>query len=315
MRMTLVKILCEMAEKDKRIWLLSGDLGFSVLETFLHRFPDRFINVGVAEQNMAGIAAGLAMSNKLVFTYSLVNFSVLRCLEQIRNDICCHNLPVKIIGIGGGFWYGKQGYTHQGIEDLSIISSLPNMIVVAPADSMEMRLAMYSIASDPRPCYIRIERCDEFFIHNNKPDFQIGKAIELRKGKDILIISTGCLLEETIQAADILEKNDVVVGIWSMPFIKPIDRNAIIRSAEKYKVIITVEEGQIKGGLGSAVAEILAEMDGRRAKLLRLGIFDNILSEGYSQVALRRKMGLDAHNMARRVLELNKLIQRRRRWK
>lgn len=308
MRTTLIDALCEIAAKDERIWLLCADLGFSVLENFADRFPERFINVGVAEQNMAGIAAGLAMSNKIVFTYSIANFSALRCLEQIRNDICYHNLPVKIIAVGGGFWYGAQGYTHHGIEDLAIVSSLPNMVVVAPADSVETRLAIHSIISDPRPCYIRLERCNEFFVHENEPDFKIGKAIQLREGEDILLISTGCLLSEAMQAANIVEHNKILVGVWSMPFIKPIDRNAIIRSAKKYKVIITIEEGQIKGGLGSAVAEVLAEMDCARARLLRLGVSDNILCEGYTHVAARKKIGLDAATLAKRILELTKEI-------
>lgn len=308
MRTTFINTLCEMAEKDKRIWLLCADLGFSVLENFANRFSDRFVNVGVAEQNMAGLAAGLAMSNKLVFTYSMANFSTLRCLEQIRNDICYHNLPVKIVAVGGGFWYGAQGYTHHGIEDLAIISSLPNMVVAAPADSIEMRLVIYSVASDPRPCYIRLERCNEFVVHKKNPDFKIGKAIRLREGKDILLISTGCLLKEAIQAADIVKQNNISVGVWSMPFVKPIDRDAIIDSAKRYKFIITIEEGQIKGGLSSAVAQILAQMNSARATLLPLGISDNIFCNSYNHVSARKKAGLDACSLANRILDLYKLV-------
>jgi len=306
MRTAVVNVLCEMAQADERIWLLSGDLGFSVLEDFVRRFPQRFVNIGVAEQNMAGIAAGLAMSGKQVFMYSMVNFSTLRCLEQIRNDICYHNLPVKIIGIGGGFWYGTQGYTHYGIEDILIMGSLPNITVVVPADSMEAGLAMREVMTVPGPSYIRIERCNEFFVHKDKPDFRVGKGIELRAGKDIMIISTGALLEEAVKAADILSGRNIRAGVCSMPFIRPLDRDIIMNYAGRYSLIATLEEGRVSGGFGSLVAEVLAEMNPGKTKLIRFGIAGDLSCGGYTHAEARKRMGLDAVTLADKISGLSK---------
>jgi len=190
MRTAFIETLCELAEQDERIWLLTGDLGYSVLEQFAERFPDRFVNVGVAEQNMTGVAAGLALCGKIVFTYSIANFPTLRCLEQIRNDVCHHNLNVKIVAVGGGLAYGAQGYTHHAIEDLAVMLALPNMTVIAPGDSVEVRLATRAIVDWPGPCYLRLGRAGERIVHQTEPEFQIGKAIVLQQGSDVTLIST-----------------------------------------------------------------------------------------------------------------------------
>ncbi len=181
MRTAFIDELCEITEKDGRVWLLTGDLGFSVLGRFYNRFPERYVNVGVAEQDMTGIAAGLALSGKIVFTYSIANFPTLRCVEQIRNDVCYHEANVKIVAVGGGLVYGAQGVTHHGTEDLAIMRALPNMTVVAPGDPAEAALATRAVVERPGPCYLRLGRAGEPTVHQTSPDFQIGKAITVRE--------------------------------------------------------------------------------------------------------------------------------------
>lgn len=306
MRKAFIETLCSLAEKDDRIWLLCGDLGYSVLERFAQRFPDRYVNVGVAEQNMTGIAAGLAMTGKTVFTYSIANFSTLRCLEQIRNDVCYHNVPVKVIAGGGGFSYGAQGYTHHGLEDLAIMGSFPSMTILQPADPIETRLATRFITEYSGPCYLRLGRSGESTIHERELQLVLGKPIVVREGRDALIISSGSLLGNALKAGSLAERTGISVAVWSMPFVKPIDREVIARAAGKFRVIITAEEARTSGGIGSAVAEILGEMKGPRAILYRAGVPDTTLELSYEQETAREKVGLDAESLFKRIVEIDR---------
>ncbi len=256
MRTAFIETLHELASKDDRIWLLCGDLGFSVLEPFAKSFPNRYLNVGVAEQNMTGVAAGLALSGKIVFTYSIANFPVIRCLEQIRNDVCAHNLNVKIVSVGGGFAYGSAGYTHHGTEDLAIMRVLPNITVIAPGDPIETRLLTIAATERPGPCYLRLGKAGEPIIHTSQPDAVIGKAIVLRQGDAGTLISTGATLGMAVKAADELSTRGINVSVLSMPTLSPLDQDAILRAAKHTGHLITVENHGI-GGLGSAVAEVL----------------------------------------------------------
>lgn len=257
MRNNFLKALEDLAVKDNRIWLLCGDLGYSVLEKFATRFPNRFLNAGVAEQNMIGVAAGLAMTGKIVFTYSIANFPTMRCYEQIRNDICYHNLNVKIVSVGGGLVYGTHGYTHQAVEDLAAMRILPNMSVLAPGDPMEA-IAIAKLAVETQgPCYIRLGKSGEPKMHKHLPEIQIAKAVTIREGHRVTLISTGSILSMTIAASDELVKQGISPTILSMPCLWPLDVNAIIAAAKRGDQIITIEEHGI-GGLGSAVAEVLA---------------------------------------------------------
>lgn len=303
MRTAFIRALCDLAEKDKRIWLLCGDLGYSVLEVFAGRFPDRFVNVGVVEQNMSGIAAGLSMCGKTVFIYSIANFPTLRCLEQIRNDICYHKANVKIVAVGGGFAYGPAGFTHHGLEDLAIMRGLPNMSVIAPADPVETMLATKAVASLKRPCYLRLGRGGEPVAHQAEPDFKVGKIIPVKDGSDALVISTGGMLYTALEAAKKAESKGCSVAVWSSPWLKPIDAETIVKAAGTYRVIITVEEAQANGGLGGAIAEILAGLPSPRARLKRLGVPDIFLEEAYTQNAARAKVGLDAAGICRAIME------------
>ena len=304
MRNIFFKTLCEEAEENDSIWLLTGDLGYSVIENFCLKFPDRFINAGVAEQNMTGIAAGLALTGKIVFTYSIVNFSSLRCLEQIRNDVCYHNLNVKIVAYGGGFTYGSQGYTHHGIEDLAILRSLPNMQILSPANALETQLITRKIIHENGPCYLRLGKDIMPFSVAGGHEPDITKPIELKKGNDLLFIVTGNIVNEALKASKLAASQNKSVAVWSMPCIKPIDRDAIIHAAKKYKIIVTVEEAQINGGLGSTVAEIISENISTKAVLVRLGVPDTILYHAHSQSSARKAFGIDSQSLYNKILEL-----------
>ncbi len=202
MRNTFIETLLELAAGDPRICLLTADLGYSVLEVFAQRFPDRYVNVGVAEQNLIGIAAGMAHSGLVPFVYSIANFPTLRCLEQIRVDVCYHDAPVKIVAVGGGLAYGAQGYTHHGVEDIAVMRTLPGMTVVAPADPVETRALTDAIARHAGPCYLRLGKAKEPIVHREPTEIELGKAVQTRTGSDLTLISTGTMLAETMQAAE-----------------------------------------------------------------------------------------------------------------
>lgn len=260
MRNAFVETLCELAGHNDRIWLLTGDLGFSVLEPFIKCFPERYLNVGVAEQNMTGVGSGLALSGKIVFVYSIANFPVMRCLEQVRNDICYHNADVKIVTVGGGYVYGAAGYTHHGVEDLAVMLALPNMTVIAPGDPLEARLATRAIANHRGPCFLRLAKAGEPILHPTEPDFQIGNAIILKEGQDITLVSTGTVLELALESSEKLTSLGYSVEVISMPTLFPLDQDAIVKTAQKTGKIMTIEEHG-PGGLGSLVAEVVAQQE------------------------------------------------------
>lgn len=271
MRNSFIKTLIKLAENDERIFLLVGDLGYSVVEDFVDKFPERFINVGVAEQNMMGIATGLALSGNIVFTYTFANFTTFRCLEQIRNDICHHNADVKIVSIGSGFSYGYLGTTHHGLEDVAIMAALPNMAVISPCDPVETALAINACGSWKGPCYIGVRRNGEKNIHQNKPDFKIGKAIMIKDGSDITLIAAGWIMNNAMKAAALLAKDGLNARVISMHTIKPLDAEMVTRCAKETGAIVTVED-HINTGLGGRVAMALASSPQRATPFISLGL-------------------------------------------
>jgi transketolase len=291
-RTAFIQTLYELAEEDDRIWLLCGDLGFSVLEPFRERYPERFVNAGVAEQNLTGLAAGLAHSGKIVFTYSIANFPVIRCLEQIRVDVCYHRANVKIVAVGGGFAYGPQGYTHHGVEDLAIMRAMPHMTVVAPGDPVETRLATRAIAHRPGPCYLRLGKANEPVVHSRgePPGFEIGRVIRVREGEHLTLISTGAMLELAVQTAQKLGHRGYSTEVLSMPTVQPLDEGAVLQAARNTGKIVTLEEHG-PGGLGSAVAETLA-IAGQEANFLPLRLPAEPVGYSGSQASLRNAFGL-----------------------
>jgi len=287
-RTAFIRQLFELAKNDRRIFLVVGDLGYSVVEPFATEFPDRFLNVGVAEQNLSGIAAGIALSGKIVFTYSIANFPTVRCLEQIRNDICYHDANVKIVAVGGGLAYGPLGFSHHGTEDLAILRALPNLAVLAPADPVETALATCALVKRPGPCYMRLGKAGESQIHRGRPSFRIGYPLELRAGHDAGILSTGSVTHNALAAAGRLEKTGVTVAVYSAHTLKPLAADWVSDLAVRFPLLVTVEEHTSIGGLGSAVAEILAEMPPPRAQLKRISLPDGFQQQAGSQDFLRR---------------------------
>lgn len=308
MRTAFFRALFELAEEDERIHLVVGDLGFGVVEPFAERFPTRFLNVAVAEQNMAGIAAGMALSGKVVFTYSIANFPTLRCLEQIRNDICYHKANVKIIAVGGGLAYGSLGMTHHATEDLAVMRVLPEMVVVAPGDPVEVARATRAIAAHPGPSYLRLGRAGEAPVHKSNVEFHLGNAITVRVGRDITLISTGGLLHTAIKVAERLAAEGVDVRLLSMHTVKPLDTEAVLAAARETRAILTIEEHSVIGGLGSAVAEILAESSGRRVLFKRIALPSAFPVDVGDQEYLRAAYGLSEDGILRTVRLILNLV-------
>lgn len=299
MRNAFIKALEEETRKNKNVFFVTGDLGYSVIEKFQKKFPNQFLNAGVAEQDMTGIAAGLASTGKIVFTYSIGNFSTLRCLEQVRNDVCYHNLNVKVVAVGGGLQYGALASTHHAVEDLAIMRALPNMVVLAPGDRVEADLATRAAIAQKGPCYLRLS-AEPRAIHVKPPRFTIGKAITMREGKDICLISTGSMLATALDTADLLKKSGIRAAVLSMHTVKPIDRGAILRAAKKTGRIVTIEEHSVIGGLGGAVAEVLA-VSGARAALEIVGVNDQFAKKVGSRDFLRQTFGLTPAAIAAKI--------------
>ncbi|MBA7668415.1 Apulose-4-phosphate transketolase subunit B [subsurface metagenome] len=259
--------------------------------------------MGVAEQNLTGIATGLALSGKCVFTYSIANFPTLRCLEQIRNDVCYHNADVKIVAVGGGLAYGALGMTHHATEDLAIMRALPSMTVIAPGDPVEAALAAQAAVIKNGPCYLRLGKAGEPVVHKATPYFQIGKAIMIRDGADITLISTGGMLYNTLKAAEELAQHNIQARVLSMHTLKPLDVKAIQEAARETRAILTIEEHNITGGLGSAVAEVLSE-SGINIAFARLGIADCFCNQVGSQEYLRGFYSLSIQGITGKARQL-----------
>jgi transketolase len=272
MRNAFLDTLFELAKQDERIVFITGDLGYRVVEKLMEQRPLQFLNAGVAEQNMTGIAAGMALSGKIAFTYSIANFPTLRCLEQIRNDVCYHDANVKVISVGGGLAYGAMSVTHHAVEDLGVMRCLPNMTVIAPGDPVETRAATRAIVAHNGPCYLRLGKAGEPTIHKGPIEFRIGKAIRLREGRDVTILSTGGMLQTAIKTADLLAAAGIEARVSSMHTLKPLDVFEIESAVLETSALFTLEEHSVIGGLGSAVAEVMAEAAWPKIPFKRLGL-------------------------------------------
>ena len=307
MRDTFVKTLIEEAKKDKNIELITGDLGFGVLKPYFEQLPNQFTNAGIAEQNMTGVAAGMALCGKTVFTYSIGNFPTLRCIEQIRNDCAYPHANVKIVCVGGGFVYGSLGLSHQATEDIAILRALPEVTVVCPGDLVEAAEATKAIAHTPGTVYLRLGRGGEKRVHNKIDNFQIGKAIKIREAKEdcnkkVALFSTGAILDEVTEAAGILEKEGIGVEEYSFHTVKPIDKDVILDCANRYDYIVTVEEHNVIGGFASAVSEVITDSD-ENVRLIKIGLNDEYCSKVGNQKYLRAQYGMTAQDIVKKVKE------------
>lgn len=292
MRDAFINSLTELAENDKDIILLTGDLGFGVFEEFETRFPGQYFNVGIAEQNMMGLAAGLSLEGKKVVAYSIGNFASLRCLEQIRNDACYHDANITIVASGGGFSYGSLGMSHHTTEDLAILRALPNMVVVAPCTKNEAKEATKQLVSTKGVGYLRLDKTAAEEVALAQP-FSIGKSRIFREGTDLTMIATGGILEEAVLAANELEKFGLDVKILGIHTVKPIDKEEILKSALETGGLVVIEEHNKDGGLGSAVAEVCMDHAVLPNKFLRIGLNNTFSSIVGSQHYLRAQYEID----------------------
>lgn len=303
MRDAFIAELTDLAEADRSVTLITGDLGFGVLNAFAERFPDQFINAGVAEQNMTALACGMALEGHKVFTYSIGNFTTLRCLEQLRNDVCYHDADVTAVAVGGGFSYGQLGMSHFATEDLAILRALPNMCVVAPSDPWETRILTRQMAGQKGPKYLRLDK-GKAGLPETPDDVTFGKVRSVRKGDGLTIVTIGAVLSEALAAADRLASVGIEAHILSVHTLKPLDAAPIVASAQRTGAVITVEEHSTIGGLAGAVAEILVLAGAAPAKFAAVGLADCYPTIVGDQNYLRTAYGMDAAAIEKAALGL-----------
>ena len=295
MRDNFIRALTELAGEDPRVMLLNGDLGFKVLDDFIARYPENYVNAGIAEQNMTAVACGMALAGARAYTYSIGNFPTLRCLEQIRNDVCYHRADVTIVAIGGGLSYGQLGMSHFAIEDLAILRVLPEMTVVAPSDPWQAYALTRQLHARGGPGYLRIDKSAAGLPAG---PVTLGKAREVRAGTDAVIFATGGIVGEAIAAAEILAAEGRSIRVIDIHTIKPLDSDAICAAAAACGLIVTLEEHSVVGGLGGAIAEVCLEKGVPVRGFRRIGLGDSFPVVVGDQSYLRCRHGLDAPAVA-----------------
>ncbi|MFH1785459.1 MAG: transketolase family protein [Candidatus Micrarchaeota archaeon] len=294
------KALVELAEKNPNIWALTADVSESTrTHWFAEKFPDRFVQVGVAEQNLAGVAAGIAACDKIAFISAFAAFSPGRNFDQIRVSICYNKSNVKIHASHAGVSVGPDGASHQILEDIAMMRALPNMVVVVPADVEEAKKATLQSVKYDQPVYIRTSRENTPVFTTPETPFEIGKALVLKDGKDIAIFACGLQVYQALKAAEVLERKGFSAAVINLHTIKPIDIDTIVLYAKKCKFILTAEDHQINGGMGSAVAEVLSEH--HPTKMKRLGMRDSFAESG-NCTELYKKYGLDAEGIEKAAM-------------
>jgi transketolase len=300
MRSAFVRTLIEIAEQDERVVLMTGDLGFMALEPFRDRFPDRFFNMGVAEQNMVGVATGLAEAGFTPFCYSIVPFAVLRPYEFIRNGPVVHALPVRIVGMGGGFEYGTAGPTHYGIEDVGVMRLLQDMAVVAPADNEQTATAVKALSAWPGPAYLRLGKNDRVSVPALDGRFELGRVQQVREGSDIVLFAMGSIAGSVVAAAEELQRDGISAAVVIIASVAPVPAGDIVRLVSAHHHAVTVEAHMNTGGIGSLVAEVIAE-SGAACRLARLGVARPYGAPGGSEAFLHEAHGLSSTGIADRV--------------
>ena len=304
MRDAFAREIEDIACRDERVVLLSGDIGNRMFDSFKTRFPIRFYNVGVAEANMISVAAGLALCGLRPVTYTIAAFNTLRCLEQIRVDVCYQKLPVIIVGVGGGLSYASLNATHHALEDIACMRVLPEMTVLCPGDAMEVRGALRAALHHQGPVYIRLGKKGEAIVHNEVPQMKIGRGLWIRRRGDansVCLFSTGNLLPTAIQVADYLERRGITTSVASMPTVKPLDIEMLAEAFRTSRLVVTLEEHSLLGGFGSSIAEWWCEHANGTATLLRLGTEDRFLYEATEQEHARRCFGITTEQIADRI--------------
>jgi transketolase len=303
MRTAFVETLIELARDDRRLMLLTADLGWSVLERFAHTFPDRYLNVGVAEQNMLGIATGLAREGYVPFVYSIATFASMRCYEQFRDGPVLHCLPVHVVGIGGGFAYGHAGPTHYALEDLTIARTQPGVTVIAPADRAQTRTVIRTVVQLTGPTYLRLDKSSEPDLVGLGGRFALGMPEVIRPGRHLLLLATGSVTHEALRAAEMLAAHDLDAAVAVQAHLSFTGSPQLGELLAAYPVVMTVEEGYTAGGLGSLAAETIAQR-GLGCRLSIHGVTAPLASHTGSTSYMRRQHGLDAASLAEAALRL-----------
>ncbi len=298
MRRTCLDIVFELAKKDERIVFAGSDLGHGVLEDFKREIPERFFMEGISEANVVGMAAGMSLEGKIVYVNTIATFLTRRCFEQVVLDLCLHNVNVRLIGNGGGLVYAPLGPTHLATEDIAILRAIPNMTILSPADADEMTRLMPETVEHQGPIYIRLAKGYDPVVTDPSTPFKIGRAYPMREGKDALVITCGICLGPALEVADRLKKEGIGVSVLHMPTVKPIDVEAVVENASRVKAVVTMEEHTITGGLGSAVAEIMAEACfDRPIRFKRIGIPDIFPDEYGTQNSLMERFSITGENL------------------
>jgi transketolase len=300
MRNAFADELTKLAAADPRLVLLSGDIGNKLFDGFKEVDAARFFNCGVAEANMMGVAAGMALCGLRPFIYTIAPFTTTRCFEQIRIDACYHDVPVVIVGTGSGLSYAELGPTHHSLEDMAILRTLPGMRVLAPCDATELRLTLRAVLDDDRPTYIRIGKKGEPTIHETPPSFRIGEAIVIRPGDTVALLCAGNMMSETLRAAEQLGAHGISAEVVSFHTVKPLDTAYLERAAKRFRLIVTVEEHSRIGGFGSAVAE-WRTTSGSGVRQMMFGTDDVFVHEVGSQRYVRNRFGLTGENISELV--------------
>lgn len=301
MRNAFAEEMTRIAATDKRVVVLSGDIGNKLFDKLKFVDEKRFYNCGIAEANMMGVAAGMAMSGLRPFVYTITPFTTTRCFEQIRVDVCYHHAPVVIVGTGSGLSYSELGPTHHSLEDMAILRTLPGMRVLAPCDASELRQALHEVLKDDSPTYIRIGKKGEADIHSSPPDLKLGKVLVIREGTDVALLCAGNMMADTLMAANLLAASGISAEVVSFHTVKPLDADYLQQAASRFKLLVTVEEHSRIGGFGSAVAEWRMAQPLNVAQL-GFGTDDVFMHEVGSQAYARKKYGLTADNIAATTL-------------
>jgi transketolase len=303
MRNAFADELTKLGGEDARVVMLSGDIGNRLFDKFKDKHPSRFFNCGVAEANMMGVAAGMAMNGLRPVAYTITPFVTTRCLEQIRTDVCYHEAPVTIVAVGAGLAYSGLGPTHHACEDISFLRSIPNVVVICPGDAFEVRGALRAAMQQDRPVYIRMGKKGEPVVHKGPiADFAIGKAITIEEGSDVCLLSTGNMLPEAIEAAHALNERGISAEVVSFHTVKPLDEERLKQAFAGFRLVATVEEHSLIGGFGAAVSEWLADTATPHRQFLRFGTPDAFFKKSGEQEYAREVLGLTGHQIAEKIL-------------
>ena len=301
MRNAFAQEITKLASEDEQVVLLSGDIGNRLFDQYKEAAGERFYNCGVAEANMIGMAAGLAMNGFRPVCYTIAPFITYRCMEQIRIDLCYHEQPVVVVGTGSGLAYASLGTTHHSCEEMGMLRLLPGMTVLAPADALEVRALLKASLRHDGPVYMRIGKKNEPLVHEEEPALEIGRAVTMREGRGVCLLNTGTTLPRVLEAADLLKADGIEAEVLHFPTVKPLDVEALDRASAKCSLFVSVEEHSVLGGFGGSLAEWLGGRVEYRPRLERVGAADEFIHETCEQETAMEKFGLTGRAIAERV--------------